>query len=71
MLDTASLAVQITLSPLLPGCDRHAYLVVFETAAAPTAVVLVEVLGFGAVDAAALLAVAAKMWKNMKMRQQE
>ncbi len=44
---------------LLSFNDRHAYLVVFKTAA-PAAFVVVEVLGFGAVNAAALLAVATK-----------
>lgn len=40
---------------------------VFKTAA-PAAFVVVEVLGFGAVNAAALVAVATKKRKNMKMR---
>lgn len=41
----------------LSVCDRYTYLVVFETAVAP-AFVVVEVLGFGAVDDVGLLVVA-------------
>lgn len=44
---------------MLSVCDRHTYLVVFETATAP-AFVVVKVPGFGAVDATGLLAVTAK-----------
>lgn len=50
---------------LLSVCDRHSYLVVFETAAAP-AFVAVEVLGFVAVDAADLLVVPTNTQKNRK-----
>lgn len=55
----------ILLYHSLSVCDRHSYLVVFETAAAP-AFVVVEVQGFGTVDVAGLLVVAAQQKKKKK-----
>lgn len=55
----------ILLYHLLSVCDRHSYLVVFETAAAPVFVV-VEVQGFGAVDVAGLLVVATQKKRKKK-----
>lgn len=50
--------------------NRHAYLVVFEMAAAP-AFAVVEVLGFGAVEANGRLVVATKKWKSIKIKVQK
>lgn len=50
---------------VLSVLDRHAYLVVFETAAAP-AFVMVEELGFGAVDATGRLVVATKTMEEIE-----
>lgn len=44
----------------LSGNGKDAYLVVFEMAPAAAGLVVVEVLGFGAVDATGLLEVAMK-----------
>lgn len=52
------------------SCDRHSYLAVFEIAAAP-AFVAVEVLDFGALDAAGLLVVPSNTQKRKENKKKQ